>query len=382
MADEVENTVSRLTSLRALLPDDRRAWLLLGLRLALILALFLELFVTAYRQRPDLLHPDVIGSDPSNYFAAALRLNVGHNLYGPLLPGDLLVPGYPAKYAAPLLSPPLVAVLWRVPAALLGDASMVLFWLGSIALVVLFTVWFALRGRPVELLTIALILAAGLPITLLVGLEYPYAGYNSPLSFAALSGNINAYLLALLVVVWWGASARHDRLSGIAAALATALKLGPVVLLWWFVVQHRWKSVAAFVAGLVAFGLVGLLFAGPSANLDYARLAVGGAVHPQDFAFAVMLRTVFHVRLATASLITWVVLAAGMVAMFALRRRPRASFAVAIAATIFSSPIVLAGNLALLLAIAAPWIVDVVADETVPAVSPGRLSGWVRRTAI
>ena len=38
-------------------------------------------------QRPDLLNPSQVGSDPSNYLAAAQRLNAGHSLYGPLQPG-------------------------------------------------------------------------------------------------------------------------------------------------------------------------------------------------------------------------------------------------------------------------------------------------------
>ncbi len=366
------------------LPGSRQAWLILGLRLALIAGLLCELVITAYRQRPDLLHPAAIGSDPYNYYAAALRLNVGHNLYGPLLPGDVPVPGYPDSFPAPLLSPPLVAVLWRLPTALFGDTTMVLFWLGSIGLIVLFTAWFALRGSPARLATVAVVLAAGIPMMFSVAGAYRYPGYNSPLSFGALSGNINAYLLALFVLLWWAASARHDRLAGIAGALATALKLGPIVLLWWFVIRRRWTSVISFLVALAAFGVIGLIFAGLNANLDYARIALGGAIRPQGFAVADMLRGWFGISLGASSGITMVVLLVGVTAMFLLRRWPRASFAIAIATTIYSSPVVLAGNLALFLAAAAPWAIDARAepraDVSVGPPKQRHLPTWLRRS--
>lgn len=381
--EEVGQPSSPIDGWRARLPRDDRAWLTLGVRLALILTLFFELFVTGVKQRPDLLRPDAIGSDPSNYYAAALRLNLGHNLYGPLLPGDLPVPGYPASFPAPLLSPPLVAVVWRLPTALLGDASVVLFWLGSIGLIILFTAWFALRGRPAQLVTTAVVLAAGIPLMLSVAGAYRYPGYNSPLSFAALSGNINAYLLALLVVVWWATSAGHERVAGVAAALATALKLGPIVLLWWFVIQRRWQSSITFLIALAGFGLVGLIFAGLSANLDYVRIVLGGGIRPQGFAVADMLRGLFGLSLSASSGVTMAVLALGVVVMFLLRRWPRASFAVAIATTIYSSPVVLAGNLALFLAVAAPWAIDITRGVGLSATAErppsARLTAWLGR---
>jgi hypothetical protein len=53
----------------------------------------------------------------------------------------------------------------------------------------------------------------------------------------------------------------------------------------------------------------------------------------------------------------------GLAAIYLLRRWPRAAFAAAIATTIYSSPVVLPGNLALFLAVAAPW--ELSADRTV-----------------
>jgi hypothetical protein len=64
------------------------------------------------------------------------------------------------------------------------------------------------------------------------------------------------------------------------------------------------------------------------------------------------------VGLSSTSGSTYVVVGLGIVAIAALRDRPRAAFAVVIATTIYSSPVVLAGNLALFLAVAAPWAID------------------------
>lgn len=368
-------------SVRQRLPTSASAWIVIGVRLALIAALFFELYVTAHRQRPDLLDPAAIGTDPSTYYAAAQRLNDGHNLYGPMLAGDRPVPGYPGSLPAPLLSPPLSAVAMRLPAALLGDASMVALWGSSIALVIAFTVWFALRGRPAQLAILAAVLALGLPLTLSVGVPYRYLGYDSPLSFAALSGNINAYLLALFALVWWAASTGHERVAGVAGALATALKLGPVVLLWWFIVRKRSESVVAFLAGLAIFGLVGLIFAGVSANLDYARLALAGGIEPQGFAVADILRGLFGLGLHAVPGVTYLVLLAGLVGIALLRRHPRAAFAVAIATTIYSSPVVLAGNLALFLAVAAPWVIERTTVQSGSAARPGTTLGRLLASA-
>ena len=125
-------------------------WAVALVRVALILMILGELYVTARVQLPGLLHPTDLGTDTSNYFAAAQRLNAGHNLYGPLLATDRPVPGYPALYPAPILSPPLSAVLWR-PLAALGDVSMTIWWAVDLAFVAILAIWFVLIGRRVTL---------------------------------------------------------------------------------------------------------------------------------------------------------------------------------------------------------------------------------------
>lgn len=334
------------------------------LRLVVLLLLAGQLFVTAAVQRPDLLHPGAVGSDPSNYFAAAQRLNAGHSLYGALQPGDRPVPGYPETFPAPILSPPLIAVVWRPLAILPVGLSMDLWWLGCLVILAGLILAFALVGKPENLAVLAAVLALGLPLSFIGTGHYPYLGFNSPVSFAALSGNVNAYLAALFALTWWASSRGRPWLAGSAAALATALKLGPIVLLWWFVTQRSWRSARAFVVASVIFGLVGLVFAGLQANIDFVHLALGGGVKPAALSVTGMLQRLLKVSPGVARYGTIGAAVLGLAAVLALRNRPRAAFTAAILTTIYSSPVVLSGNFALLVAVAAPWVLPPPKDSS------------------
>ncbi len=168
---------------------------------------------------------------------------------------------------------------------------------------------------------------------------------------------MNAYLVALFVLTWWASSRGHPRLAGSAAALATALKLGPVVLLWWFVTQRSWRSARAFAVAGAVFAVAGLVFAGLQANLDFAHLALGGDVKPAALSVTGMLQRLLKVPPSIARYGPIAATLIGLVAVALLRRHPRASFTAAILTTIYSSPVVLSGNFALLVAVAAPWVI-------------------------
>jgi hypothetical protein len=344
-----------------------RPWPVGVLRLVVALLLVGQLFVTGTIQRRDLLHPGSLGSDPSNYFAAAQRLNVGHSLYGPLQPEDRLVPGYPETFPAPLLSPPLIAVAWRPLALLPGALSMDLWWLGCLALLTGLVVAFAAVGRPRNLIVLVAVLGLGLPLGLIGTGRYPYLGFNSPVSFAGLSGNVNAYLVALFALTWWASARGRPWLAGSTAALATALKLGPVVLLWWFVTQRSWRSARAFVIAGIVFAVIGVVFAGLQANLDFVHLALGGDIKPAALSIPGMLQRLLKVSPGIAQYGTLVAIVVGLVVILALRNHPRAAFTAAILTTIYSSPVVLSGNFALLVAVAAPWVIPNPKGSSQPA---------------
>lgn len=356
-----------LQKLRAAL----RPWPLRVLRLFVLLVLARELYVTGAIQRRDMLHPSNIGTDTSTYYAAGLRLNAGHSLYGPLQPDDRRVPGYPSVLPAPLLSPPLVGVLWRPLAILPGALPMDLWWFCGFALVTGLTVAFAILGKPRNVIVLLAVLGLGLPLRLLVSRHYPYPGYDSPVSFAALSGNLNASLTALFALTWWATSRGRPWVAGASAALATALKLGPLVLLWWFVTQRSWRSVRAFIVAAAALGAVGVVFAGVQANLDFVHIAFGGGVKPTTWSVVGVLHRLFNVPTDALQYATIAAIVVGLAAIVLLRNHPRAAFTAAILTTIYGSPVVLQGNFALLVAVAAPWVLPHAAKTIEPSIADG-----------
>ena len=354
------------------LPFSVPPWAVVLVRVALVLVIFGELYVTATVQLPGLMHPTDLGTDTSNYYAAGQRLNAGHDLYGPLLATDRPVPGYPKLYPAPILSPPLSAVMWR-PLAALGDVSMTIWWAVDLALVVILAVWFAAVGRRWTLGGLAVILALGLPIAWVVAVRYRYPGYHSPISIAALSGNLNGFITGLCVLAWWASSRGRPWLAGAAAGLAAMLKLGPFALVWWLVVRRDWPAVTAFAATAVTLGIVGLVGAGFDANVAFARLTLSAGVSPSSLSVAWILHTKLGLDPHVANLGTMVVTILGLALVYATRRRARISFLLTILVVIYCSPVVLVGNFALLLAAVAPWVVP---DRIR---SPGRIGAGVGR---
>jgi hypothetical protein len=327
---------------------------------ALAIGLFaIQMHGVAGSQLPTLLQPALVGSDTSNYLAAGLRLNAGHPLYGPLQLGDRPVPGYPDIYPAPLLSPPLVGVIWR-PIALLPDVvAMTAWWFGGVVIITMLVAGFALRGTRQQVLILNGVLLLQVPLCLYLqpqpNLDALIAGWWSPVAIGALSGNLNTYLTGAFVLVTWAERRRLNALSGSAAALASALKLGPAVLIGWFAVRGAWRSAIAASAALIGFGILGVLGAGLEANIDYAHLALGGAIAPSALSLPDVLHHVLGVRQAVAEHLVVLVIPVGLLTMGLLRTHPRTSFTIAILTSIYSSPVVLPGNLVLLLAVASPW---------------------------
>lgn len=324
---------------------------------ALAIALFAIQLHGVAVQLPALLTPTALGSDTSNYYAAGLRLNAGHPLYGPLQPGDRLVPPEPGV-PAPLLSPPLVAVVWRPLALLPGDLAMTAWWLGGALLISGLVIGFALRGPRTTLLILNGVLLLQVPLAWYLqpppALPAVIGGWWSPLAIAALSGNLNTYLTGLFVVVWWAESRGRHEASGVVAAVAAALKLGPALLVGWFAAQRGWRSLVAWVIALFACGVVGLVGAGLDANRTFIHLALGGNIAPSALSLPDVLHHLFEVNRALAEHALLLVIPAGLLVIVLLRNHRRAAFAVAIITAIYCSPVVLPGNLALLLAVATP----------------------------
>jgi hypothetical protein len=334
--------------------DRRRMWLL-GARLLLLILLAYELVVTVAVLRPDLLHAAAQGSDPTNYLAAGERLNAGHRLYGPLLPGDRLVPGYPGAFPAPLLSPPTIAVVWRV-IALAGNRGLEAWWLLSVVLMAGLTAWAILRGRRFELAILATILCLGFPLTIFFGGSYRVLGQESPVAFSAWSGNLNSFIAVLFALTWWASARQRPWLGGASAALATALKIGPASIFVWFVGQRDLRSVRAFIIAGAVILLATIAGSSVSDLVQYLTKVVVGVVAPTHLSAAATVSRYLGVHF-DPRYVDYGVITFGFAAIVLSRNRPRLSYLVAMLVTIYSSPAVLIGNFAILVALALPWVV-------------------------
>lgn len=275
----------------------------------------------------------LVPGDAFVYLAAGERLNAGHPLYA-LLPDDRPADINPAYWRIPLVSPPLIAVLWR-PLALLGDAAPYLWWILQAAALVT-AVAMLLRRRPVITATALLILS--------VPVVYEFA-----------VGNVNSFILLALVVGWRAFAAGRQATIGVLAAIAAAIKVTPVLVAWWAIVADgKAARVAVLVAGAAALS-VGLIGAGLDNHAAYLAALSRGDVSFSPLSVGGALRYLGVPEPMARGLVVALVIGA-IVLIWRLRRRPEWGFQVAVVAMIAASPAVSINWFVLLLATLAPVV--------------------------
>ena len=259
--------------------------------------------------------------DAWNYLAAGERLNAGHPLYA-LQADDRPVVLVPPYWSVPLLSPPPIAVAWRVLAPL-GDLAMVLWGLACLATTLVGQAVLLIRGN----LRVALVATA----------------LAAPLAIQGLSGNVNGLLFGGLLAAW----ALRDRPLPVGSIVATgvAIKLTPGLLAIWLVKARRWRALAVAIGAGAAIGLVSLLGAGIDNHVDWLRSVPTSQPAPGSLA------TLFGV----SPVIVLVVLGAIAILVAALADE-RWAFAAAVVATTLASPALYLGHLGLAAAALAPWL--------------------------
>ena len=286
--------------------------------------------------RPDLIHPTDLGSDSSNYVAAAERLVAGHDLYA-LQPGDRPAPLDNApQWTVPILSPPTAPTVlaWT---ALLPDG---------------------LRPYPIWVLGLAGTVAAGFlaaafapPLFLLVATQYLVG-----LALTAWSGNVNAVIAPMLLAIWWGARApgrRPAAFAGILVALAVALKIGPLVIAVWLLAQRRREATVAMVAAGGVIAAATLALAGPGSVARYLGIVREAAALPSELSLpGILTRQGVPPGLAEAALPAALVLA--IVVVVGWPRRPEA-FLLAVLGSIFATTVVRLETVAVFVVAGAVW---------------------------
>ncbi len=289
-----------------------------------------------------------VAADGYTYLAAGERLNAGHHLYE-LRDGDRWIWINPPLWTVPLLSPPLIGVLWRPLALLPADSGLVLWQVLTIG-TILGTVAALMIRLPVRASLLAILLAV-------------------PIGFEMDVANVNGLLLGGYVLTWW-LFARHRDVLGLLVAAMAAVKIAPAVLAWWLITQRRWRAVAWFFAGCVVFLALGIVGSSLEMHLRYLSIAsqtVGGANSNLSLAG---IGSALGLPTEVASLLPKAALAVGGLAIWAVRERPGLAFAIAIATAIFGSPVVNFNTLALLMATLAPlaWPIGEPRSERSPGV--------------
>ena len=308
-------------------------------RLVFLIAMTWSLAETILLLRPDLLRPTDLGSDTSNYAAAVQRLTAGHPLYA-LTPDDRPAPADNAPaWSVPILSPPTLPVVLAPIFMLPGPLGMLLWWVICFTSAVAFAAYLALRAPP-----------------LAVWIGVPLAILNA---ITAWSGNVNALLPGLTLLIWLLAAGDRPSRSalvaaGVLLAIGAALKLGPVIFLPWLLGRGRMVAIASFTVTFVLLGLTTLATVGIDTLRTYEIISSNATQHPTGIS-PVGIALGLGLPYGLAAAIPAAMVAASAVYSIVWRSNVRLAFAVAAAVSVLASPLVRIESYALLLMCAVPW---------------------------
>ncbi|MDP8903758.1 MAG: DUF2029 domain-containing protein [Chloroflexota bacterium] len=201
------------------------------------------------------------GYDFSAYWLAGRRVLDGAALYTQAQLSGGYLPQEPFLY----LYPPLLAVLVTPLSALFADyRSAMWLWAAGGALLAGATVWLVARDAGIVRRD---------ALVVLVATTFALA----PVVFELIMGNVHLLLLALLGAAWVGlrrGSSAGDYAAGVTIAIATLIKVFPVLLVLWLVLSGRWRAVAALVFAAAATVTVTLPITGIEPWLQYPRVVM------------------------------------------------------------------------------------------------------------
>ncbi len=315
---------------------DRIGWTRL-LRLAFAGYWAVSLVVVAIAFRPDLIHPADIGSDSSNYIAAAERTAAHHPIYE-LRPGDRPVPlDNPPDWNVPILSPPSAATLY-LGAAVLPDG------------VRLYPAWaIGLAGT----VMVGLLVAAMAPPLLLVLLVQFLPG----LAVTAWSGNLNSLIAPAIVVAFLGVRSESKTLQTIAGVVVAAIacaKIGPLILGIWVLSQRRRPATVALVGSGLLIATLTVALAGVSSLTEYLEVVRRAAAEPSSLSVPGLVRAAgFSDGASNVAFLLSIVASAILTVL--LRDRP-AGLLVAVLGTIFATSVVRYESIGVIVATGVGWM--------------------------
>jgi hypothetical protein len=291
-----------------------------------------------------------IPGDAFNYLAAGERLNAGHPLYA-LSAGDRPADIHPPYWTVPFVSPPPMAVLFRLFALLPGDLGAYAWW-GCQLSALTAAIVLLMRRRP--------LLTAAAMIVLLVPLVYEIG-----------VGNVNSFLLLGLILTWRAFANGANATAGGLVGAMTPAKLTPAAAGWWLIVHGRWSAVGAAIVAALVVGAISLVGAGVDNHVRYLEILLGGGFSPSPLSLGGVAE-LLGAPATIARLVPFVAIAIGLFAVWGLRRNPGPSFAAAVVTMIAGSPAVSVNWYVLLLALLAPAAWPLAAADVTAEVDQAR----------
>ncbi len=200
------------------------------------------------------------------------------------------------------MSPPPIAVVFRLFALLPGDAGGYAWW-GCQLVALAASLLMLARARP--LLTAAAMLVLLFPTVYEIGV-----------------GNVNSFLLLGLLLIWRLATTGREGAAGAIGAVMTAIKLTPGITLWWLLVTGRLRAFGAAVATGIVVLLVSIAGAGLQPHLDYLGFLTNrGVIGTSPLSLGGMARYV-GVPANVADLLPTLAIAIGLLLVLVFRRPP------------------------------------------------------------
>ena len=235
--------------------DLRREWV--GVLSAALLGLVLTVYVVAGIE----FSKRAFTADFIQFFASARSLTAGDSLYRPLRLADFnpAEAESPTTAAAPHpnLNPPVLSLL-LAPLAFLGLRASYLCWTGCSlisGLLACVLLWRGLHGtgrRDLQLVWLWLVFLIYFP------------------TYSALTmGQVTMVVLLPLAGAWFAARSGHARLAGVLLGMAVSLKLFVALVVVFFAIQRRWRSVAWALGTVLFVVAVTLPFVGVRAYVEY-----------------------------------------------------------------------------------------------------------------
>lgn len=202
---------------------------------------------------------EFLAHDAVSYLAAGERLNAGHALYA-LVSGDRPLEMSPPFWTVPLLSPPLIAVVFRPLAALPFEVGMWAWMVVSMA-AISWVAWYLGTSARRFLFIAALGIGFGME---------------------TISGNMASFLIVGYLVVWWY---RDRPWVGALVGVMMVAKLYPGLMIGFLVARREPRQLGSLALGALGATALAVLGAGLGAHIDYLDVIGASAPQPSSLAY-------------------------------------------------------------------------------------------------